>query len=50
MSSNAFRLSGTLEIERLQLRHENTWLSTSVWQKYWASMALNGSRCLTVNI
>ena len=35
-------------IERLQLRHEHTWQSTSVWQKkYCAEWQLTGSRCLT---
>ena len=35
-------------IEQLQLRHENTWQSTSVWQKkYCAQWQLKGSRCLT---
>ena len=29
-----------VSIERLQLRHENTWQSTSVWQK---SIVLNGN-------
>ena len=35
-------------IEQLQLRHESTWQSTSVWQKkYCAQWQLKGSRCLT---
>jgi len=38
-------------IEQLQLRHENTRQSTSVWQKkYCAQWQLKGSRCLTHDI
>ena len=38
----------SIPIEQLQLRHENTWQSTSVWQKkYCAQWQLKGSRCLT---
>jgi len=37
-----------MHIEQLQLRHENMWQSTSVWQKkYCAQWQLKGSRCLT---
>ena len=40
--------SSYLSIEQLQLRHENTWQSTSVWQKkYCAQWKLKGSQCLT---